>query len=189
MVLSSPVHRINQLPQWKKQLNPQWRQARAKLLSNPSDRLETAWEVAVALEMGLTVDANRATADQWLRLPGISIRQAQVLSDLSQGGLQFHCLADIAAALGVTEDALAIAAPLIRFYFYDPDSVATLPLVNVNHADHHTLQKVPGMTRPLAEKIVGDRQTRGRYRSLADLQRRIQLSGAQLETWMHYLRV
>ena len=112
MPQSSPVHRITQLPRWKKQLNPHWRQARAKLLSHPSDRLDTVWEVAVALELGLTIDANRATADQWLRLPGISIRQAQLLSDLTQGGMQFHALENIAAALGVTEDTLAIAAPL-----------------------------------------------------------------------------
>ncbi|MGD1852464.1 MAG: helix-hairpin-helix domain-containing protein [Cyanophyceae cyanobacterium] len=187
--MSSPLDPILQLPAWKKRLNPQWQQAKAKLTRDPGTRLETAWDMAVAVEMGLTLDANRATADQWLRLPGISIRQGQVLSDLSQNGVQFNELKDIAAALGLTEEALAIAAPLIRFYYYDPDSVATIKLVNVNYADFHTLEQVPEMTAHWARKILGDRQTRGKYRSLADLQRRVNLSGKQLETWMHYLRV
>ncbi|MEM1426368.1 MAG: ComEA family DNA-binding protein [Cyanobacteria bacterium P01_H01_bin.130] len=185
----SPVDRILQLPAWKKQLNPQWRQARAKLLAHPGDRLTNVWEIAAALEMGLTLDVNRATADQWLRLPGISIRQAQVLSDLTQGGVQFHALDDVAAALGITEETLAIAAPLMRFYFYDPDSALTPSLINLNHTDASHLEQVPGMTPALAQRIVSDRQSRGPYRSLADLQRRLQLSGEQLQNWLHYLRV
>lgn len=189
MVSSSPAAQIHQWPAWKKQLNPQWRRARAKLLKNPGDRLETAWDVAVALEMGQILDANRATADQWLRLPGISIRQAQVLSDLSKGGMVFYALEDIVAALGVAEETLAIAAPLIRFYFYDPDSLTTTPLINLNQADRQTLQQVPDITPDLAAQIVGDRQTRGPYRSLADLQRRLQLPGHILEIWVHYLRI
>ncbi|MEM9771368.1 MAG: helix-hairpin-helix domain-containing protein [Cyanobacteria bacterium P01_D01_bin.73] len=186
---SSPVHRITQLPSWKKRLSPEWRQAKAKLTGNPGDRLETAWDVAVALEMGQTLDANRATADQWLRLPGISIRQAQILSDLTQSGMQFNALEDVVAALGITEASLVIAAPLIRFYYYDPNSVSTVKLVNVNHADIQTLQQVPEMTAEMAAKIVGDRESRGKYRSLANLQRRINLPGSQLENWIHYLRV
>ncbi|MGD1939624.1 MAG: ComEA family DNA-binding protein [Cyanophyceae cyanobacterium] len=186
--MPSPIDPINQLPPWKKRLSPQWREAKAKLTRNPASRLETAWDVAVAVEMGLTLDANRATADQWLRLPNISIRQAQTLSDLTQSGVQFNELKDIAAALGLTEETLTLAEPLIQFYYYDPDSVATIKTVNVNYADFETLRQVPEMTADWAKKILGDRQTRGKYRSLADLQRRVNLSGKQLQTWMHYLR-
>ena len=108
-----------------------------------------------------------------------------MLSDLTQGGIQFHALDDVAAALGITEDALAIAAPLMRFYFYDPDSTLTPSLVNLNHTDASHLVQVPGMPPSLAQRIVGDRQTRGPYRSLADLQRLLQLSGKQLQNWLH----
>lgn len=169
-------------------VDPAVQAARQKIARNSFCRLESAIEVAVAAEMGIAIDVNRASADDWLRLPGISIRQATLLAQLSAGGVTFHSLDDLAAALSIPPAQLEPLAPVLRFYFYDSETPAFLQPIDANWATIDQLERLPGIDRALAERIVSDRQQRGNFRSLVDLQRRLQLSGELVGTLMHYLR-
>ena len=86
-----------QLQTWFNHFHP----LKAKLRRDPMMRLSTAAEVVVAADLGVRIDANQATVDDWLRLPGLSIHQARTLVRLSQNGVVFYALDDVAAALGL----------------------------------------------------------------------------------------
>lgn len=168
--------------------NPALKAARSKIAHDPFCRLNSALEVAVAAEMGIAIDANRASIDDWLRLPGLSIRQATLLTQLSASGVVFYGLEDLAAALGVTVAQLEPWTPVLRFYFYDPEAASFQRTLDANHATVDELERLPGVDRALAERMIRDRQERGAFRSLIDLKRRLNLSGELLGELMHYLR-
>lgn len=159
----------------------------SRLSQKPGYRLGSYQEVAQAARLGFVVDVNRATVDDWLRLPGISIRQAQSLVRLRQAGVQFHCLDDIAAALGVAPTQLRPLVPVLSFCYYEEHS-GTLPTLGLNQATVHQLCAVPGVSPALAQAVVQERSRRGPYRDLADLQRRLGLAPEVVQSLMYYLR-
>jgi DNA uptake protein ComE-like DNA-binding protein len=162
--------------------------ARAKLLRSPHCRWESSYDIAAAADLGLEIDVNRASVDDWLRLPGMSIHQANQLTQLTQSGVQFNCAEDLSAALGIPLTRLTPWLPVLKFYFYDPESALMVPLVNVNGATVEQLAALPSIDRALAETIAQERGDRGPFRSLADLQRRLNLPGPLTADLMHYLR-
>ncbi|HEY9302535.1 MAG TPA: ComEA family DNA-binding protein, partial [Phormidium sp.] len=82
---------------WWKNLNLPQRSIRTRILKDPYYRFQSLEEVALAASLGIKIDANEATVDDWLRLPGLSIHQARSLVELTRNGIQFHCLEDVAA--------------------------------------------------------------------------------------------
>ena len=159
-----------------------------RLAQDRAYRLTSVAEVAQAAEAGFRLDVNRATVDDWLRLPGLSIRQAQVLVDLRQSGVSFHALEDIAAALGVAVQTLQPLAPVLSFCYYDDLSPLVIHPVAINQATLADLGRVPSLSPALAQALLKERQRRGPFRSMADLQRRLNLSADTISTLMHYLR-
>lgn len=162
---------------------------RSRLLNNPYYRLQSLEEVQLAASLGIKIDVNQATVDDWLRLPGLSIHQARSLVELSQAGVAFYCLEDLAAALSVPVQRLKPLAPVLSFQYYD--ATETLPVakqVNPNTASVESLLEIPGIDRFLARAIVHNRTTAGAYRNLADLQRRLSLPAPLTAELMHYLR-
>lgn len=159
-----------------------------RLAQDPAYRLASPAEVAQAAELGFRLDVNQATVDDWLRLPGISIRQAQTLVHLRQVGVSFHDLEDVAAALGVSMQALQPLAPVLAFCYYDDLGALSPRPVAVNQATLTDLARIPDMPPPLAQAIWQERQRRGSFRSMADLQRRLNLPPDTIATLMHYLR-
>lgn len=168
-----------------RQLNPQFLAIRTRLLSDPYYRLQSAEEIAVAAALGIQIDVNQASVDDWLRLPGLSIHQARSLVELSQSGVQFYCLEDIAAALSLPLQRLKPLEPVLRFCYYDE---CTKVLVNPNTATVESLAQIPVMDLSLAKAVVENRMLAGRYRNLVDFQRRLSLPGHLTTALMHYLR-
>lgn len=172
----------------------QWQQLQgpssplAQRLQDPTYRLTSLAEVAQAAELGFRLDVNQAAVDDWLRLPGISIRQAQVLVQLRQSGVSFHALDDLAAALGVTVPALQPLAPVLAFCYYNDLDPLTIRPVAVNQATLADLRRVPNLSPALAQALMKERQCRGPFRSIADLQRRLNLPAETISTLMHHLR-
>ena len=159
---------------------------RDKIRHDPYYRFQSLAEVQLAAKLGVTIDANRATVDDWLRLPGLSINQAHALVELTRSGVALHCLEDMAAVLGMDAARLKPLEPVLQFCYYDSDSVHFIKKVNVNTATIEALTQVPAIDLYLAKTIVAHR-SQGRYRNLTHLQRRLSLPTEQVAELMHYL--
>lgn len=168
-------------------LKTQLRSSRSRILTDPYYRLRSLEEVHLAVQLGVRIDANQACVDDWLRLPGISIHQAQSLVALRRSGVQFHCLEDIAAALSVPVQRLRPLEGILQFCYYDHDSLCTIQPLNPNTASIEMLARIPGVDLFLARTIVEHRQRYGAYRSLVDLQQRLELPAPLTAELMYYL--
>ena len=166
--------------------NPRRLSLRAKLQRDPYYRLQSTEEIQVAADLGIKIDVNQASVDDWLRLPGISIHQAHALVELVAMGVPLLCLEDVAAALGLTPRHLQHLEPILSFCHYDPQSLLHPPRVNPNNASLEELSTIVIINYPVAVAIVENRQKYGKYRNLADLQRRLGLSSKFAAQLMYY---
>jgi DNA uptake protein ComE-like DNA-binding protein len=159
---------------------------RSQLMHDPYYRLSPT-EIPLAAKLGIKIDVNQAGVDDWLRLPGLSIHQARSLVALSQSGVPFNCVEDIAAALSLPVQRLRPLEPVLQFCYYDEDSEVTFSPINPNTASIEMLTQIPAVDLFLARAIVQNRRL-GAYKTLADLQRRLVLPGTLTAEIMHYLQ-
>ncbi|MEM7554819.1 MAG: ComEA family DNA-binding protein [Cyanobacteria bacterium P01_A01_bin.84] len=169
--------------------NQRLQRLRSKLLNDPYYRLQSGEEIAIAAQLGMRIDANQATVDDWLRLPGISIRQARALSDLTRSGVKFYCIEDVSAALNMPLQRLLPLQPILSFVYYDDESLdKPVKLINPNTANIEILLQVPFINESLAQAIIENRSSGGHYRNLADLGQRLRLSPDVITQLMYYLQ-
>jgi DNA uptake protein ComE-like DNA-binding protein len=159
---------------------------RSRIIAEPYYRFKSAFEIAVAADLGVAIDVNRANVDDWLRLPGISIHQARQLVTLSQSGVAFHSITDLAAALNMPIQRLQWLAPVLSFQYYEP--TLALPCVKLDRATVDDLVKVPHISPALATEIINERERGGKFKDLVDFQQRLGLSGTAIGELMHYLQ-
>jgi DNA uptake protein ComE-like DNA-binding protein len=171
-----------------KWLNQNRQKIRAKILGDPYYRFQSLEEVAIAIELGIQIDINQASVDDWLRLPGISIHQARTLVELTGMGVQFLCVEDIAAAISVPVQRLKPLQSILYFSYSDTESLLSPQRVNPNTASVEQLEQIPFLEASLAQLIVQNRQENGAYRNLAELQRRLTLNSPIISQLMHYLQ-
>ena len=165
-------------------LNP----LKKKLAMDSYYRFRSVDEVKWAAKLGVRIDANRATVDDWLRLPGISIHQARTLVELSRSGTPITCWDDVAAITGIGVDRLqTLGNDLVQFYYYDPDSAVVLKQLNVNRARAEDLAIIPTVEIALAKRIVYYRERFGPYKDWLDLKHRLQLPPQVITALLHYL--
>lgn len=175
------------LPYWLSSVAQTRQPLQTKKLSDPYYRFQSVAELELAAKLGVKIDVNQAGVDDWLRLPGLSIHQARSLVELTQGGLQLHCIEDIAAALSLPTPRLKPLEPVLQFCYYDADSVEAVKPVNPNVATIEMLIRIPAVDLYLARAIVANR-TVSPYRNLIHLQRRLALSSQLVAELMHYLK-
>ncbi|HEY9909569.1 MAG TPA: ComEA family DNA-binding protein [Thermosynechococcaceae cyanobacterium] len=175
------------LSRWLSNLSVGSPSVRSQILSDPYYRLQSLEEVAIAVSLGVKIDVNRASVDDWLRLPGLSIHQARLLAQLSQAGVPFHCLEDVAAAIGSPVQRLKPLEPILSFCYYDPESVQTVQTYNPNTATVEMLVQIPVVDLHLARAIVQQRSSLP-YRNLAHLQSRLALPPQVTAELLHYLK-
>ncbi|MEM7756656.1 MAG: ComEA family DNA-binding protein [Cyanobacteria bacterium P01_A01_bin.40] len=161
---------------------------RRKIANDPFYRFQSLAEIAIAVELGIKIDVNQATVDDWLRLPGFSIYQARSLVELVGIGIQLLCLEDIAAALGVPPQKLQPYAAILVFAYYDRLSPSSPEKTNINLASVEELTAIPQVSPYLAHELVINRQQQGKYRNLLDLKCRLNLDSNLSSQLMHYLR-
>ena len=116
---------------------------RRRLQQLPYYRFESFTEIQLAASWGIYIEANTASTDDWLRLPGISIHQARLLAQLSTNGLSFNCIEDIAAALGVPVEQVRPWEIILRFCYYEAQQALEPIAVDVNTATAEQLTAVP----------------------------------------------
>lgn len=159
---------------------------RVRLQQDPYYRFQSLAELETAVGLGVRIDVNQATVDDWLRLPGISIHQGRTLVELTRSGVALTCIEDVSAAIGVSVQRLQPLIPILVFCYYD--GTTSPETVNINQANLAQLTKIPAVDLHLARLIVHHRQHGGAYRNLVDLQRRLQLSGQLTAALLHYIR-
>jgi DNA uptake protein ComE-like DNA-binding protein len=159
-----------------------------KIAENPYYRFETITEINIAGKLGVKIDVNQANIDEWLRLPGISIHQARSLVELTNGGMQFLCLEDLAAALGVSVTKIKIWQPILYFCYYDAESLDTPQKINPNTASSKELAEIPCLDDHFVQKIIINRQQQGNYQNLADFKQRLSLDNDSVYQLMYYLK-
>lgn len=161
---------------------------RTRILADPYYRFQSLVEVALAAELGVSIDVNQASVDDWLRLPGLSIHQAKQLVQLTQNGVQFYSVEDVASALSLPVQRLQPLAVVMQFCYYDADSLALPPVMSLNAVSVDQLLTIPGMRPSVARSIIRDRITHGPFQNLADLQQRLNLSSDLTQLLLPYLR-
>ncbi len=161
---------------------------RNKIANDPYYRFQSLREIAIAVELGIRIDVNQATIDDWLRLPGFSIHQARSLVELVKMGVQLVCLEDVAAAINVSVQRLQPYESILTFAYYDRLSPLSPKKVNLNAAELEEIATVPGLDTNLASIFLENRQENGKYRNLVDLQRRLNLDSELISQLMHYLQ-
>ncbi|AKG21929.1 ComEA family DNA-binding protein [Calothrix sp. 336/3] len=169
-------------------LNLRMQRLRSQLLNDPYYRLQSLEEVAIAVQLGIRIDANQATIDDWLRLPGLSIHQARTLVELSRGGVKYYCIEDVAAALGISAPRLQALEQILDFSYYEDDVLDHSKFtINPNTASVEALAKVPFIDAQLATAMLENRQL-APFKNIVDLQQRLNLPGDILAQLMYYLR-
>ena len=163
------------------------RALKGRMAKEPFYRFQSLAEIELAASLGIKIDVNLATVDDWLRLPGLSIHQGRLLTQLAQSGVQFFCIEDIAAALGWPAQRLQPLEPIMQFCFYDAAGVDAIERVNPNTAAIAMLTQIPGLDAGLAKAIVHHRRSAA-YQNLADMQQRLHLPSQITANLMHYLR-
>jgi DNA uptake protein ComE-like DNA-binding protein len=168
-------------------LNPQQKAIQKKIAANPYYRFQSLGEIEIAAQLGVRIDVNQATVDDWLRLPIISIHQARSLVELVGMGLQLLCIEDVAAALGLPPQRMQPFATILHFEYYDHESLLAPQKINVNTASREQLEQIAVLFGEAALEIYQNRQEFGSYRNLADLQGRLCLSSEMIVQLMYYL--
>lgn len=163
-----------------------WHPLRRRLQQEPYCRFRSFDEVELAASWGDRIDANTASVDDWLRLPGISIHQARSLTCLTERGLAFNCIEDVAAALGLPVQQICRWQAILQFCYYSADRLEPVAIA-VNTATADQLTTIPAVDKFLGQAIIHYRQA-GPYRDLADLQQRLRLTPQLTAELLHYLR-
>ncbi|NJN71358.1 MAG: ComEA family DNA-binding protein [Limnothrix sp. RL_2_0] len=162
----------------------QKRKLQQQLRQDPYYRFQSLEEVAIGVTVGISIDVNRATIDDWLRLPGLSIHQARSLVALTEQGVQFLTIEDVAAALGLSAQRLQPLVPILNFSYYTP--ALTPQPININTATPQALAEL-AIAPELAQRLIAERQN-GIYCDFADLQRRLNLSSTIVMDLLPWLR-
>jgi hypothetical protein len=155
-----------------------------KLARDPGRRLADAHEVALAAALGWRLDVNRATAADWLRLPGCTPHHVDLLQRLQAGGVQLSGAEDLRQVLAVEEELVRGWLPLLEFRWYEgPPPAAAPATLPVNQAPAGRLETLPGLSGERLRRLLRER-SRQPFRDLADLQLRLQFPPAVVEQWI-----
>jgi DNA uptake protein ComE-like DNA-binding protein len=154
-----------------------------KLRQDPQRRLQDPGEAQRAAALGWRLDVNRASADDWLRLPGITAAQVDLLVRLQRGGVQLSGLDDLERLLELPRSQVMAWEPLLLFRWYGdgaPHSTSSRA-VDLNHANATALEReLPQLDAARRARLLRERQ-RAPFTDLADLQQRLQWPPALVE--------
>ena len=125
------------------------------------------------------IDVNRASHSDWLKLPGCSSEQADLLVRLQRGGVQFSGADDLARLLELSAGQMQLWQPhlLFRWYSEPPNPVAAV--LDLNTASSLQLQAL-GLSPERQQRLLRER-SRQPFRDIADLQERLLLPAGVTE--------
>ena len=155
-----------------------------KLQQNPALKLEDAGAVERAAALGWRLDVNRATAADWLRLPGIAANQVDLLLRLQAGGIQLSGADDLQRVLDLSAALVRGWLPLLEFRWYGEPAapLQSTALVDLNQASSQEMGGL-GLDPARLSRLLRERR-RSPFRDLADLQQRLQFPADLVESWI-----
>lgn len=120
-----------------------------------------------------TLDVNRATPEQWQKLPGCSEHMVDVLMRLQRGGVQFSQLDDLALLLNLPADLIGLWTPHLVFRWHgDTPVLLEQPPLDLNAAAPTLLEQTLNWPKPRLQRLIEERR-RKPFEHLADLQERV----------------
>ena len=126
------------------------------------------------------IDVNRASAGDWLLLPGCSNDQAELLVRLQRGGVQLSGPEDLARLLDLSSQQLERWRPHLLFRWYSEPPVVEQPPLDLNRATDAQLQEL-GLSEARRQRLRSERR-KAPFRDLADLQERLVLPPEVVES-------
>jgi hypothetical protein len=156
---------------------------RLRLAQDPALRFRDPQEVERAAGLGWRLDVNRATAADWLRLPGCSADQVDLLMRLQAGGIQLSGPEDLQQVLGVGAERVRAWLPVLEFRWYPETAAPSVRPLRLNRAGAADLGTLPGLTPERLRRLQRER-ARGPFRDLADLQLRLRFPPEVVEEWI-----
>ncbi|MEB3276653.1 MAG: hypothetical protein VKM92_06775 [Cyanobacteriota bacterium] len=187
LLAPDPVHSAATSPEISPEARIERDLLELKLRQQPGRRLHNASEVRLAAELGWRLDVNRATAADWLRLPGITAHHVDLLLRLQAGGVQLSGPEDLERLLELPQAVVASWQPLLQYHWYGaPASSPLPPPLDLNQASLPQLQRL-GLSPQRSSRLLRERARRP-FADLADLQQRLQLPPQLIEGWIGKVR-
>ena len=120
-----------------------------------------------------SLDVNRATPEQWQKLPGCSEAMVDVLMRLQRGGVQFSQLDDLALLLNLPADLVKLWTPHLVFRWHgDAPVLPKQAPLDVNAAAPTLLEQTLDWPKPRLQRLIQERRLKP-FEHLADLQERV----------------
>ena len=125
-------------------------------------------------------DVNRATTEDWCKLPGCSDDMADLLIRLQQGGVQFSGAEDLFQVLDLPNQLHSLWRPHLLFQWHgDAPLQPKRPPIDLNNARVDQLELLHWPEQRL-KGLLAERRRCG-FRDLADLQSRLCLPASTIE--------
>ncbi|MEB3324525.1 MAG: hypothetical protein VKM17_04235 [Cyanobacteriota bacterium] len=155
----------------------------ASRLAAQQASLEDDFQALKRAQSAGLVDVNRATAGEWLDLPGCTAEQADLLVRLQAGGVQLSGPEDLQRLLQLDGPTLQRWLPRLRFHWYGEPAPIPQGPVAINRAGAAELKGRLLLSPERLQRLQLER-TRAPFRDLADLQQRLHLPAPLVESWI-----
>ena len=120
-----------------------------------------------------SLDVNRATPEQWQKLPGCSEAMVDVLMRLQRGGVQFTQLDDLVLLLNLPHELVERWTPHLVFRWHgDAPVLPEQPPLDLNAAAPTLLEQTLNWPKPRLQRLIQERRLKP-FEHLADLQERV----------------
>lgn len=149
-------------------------QSRLAFIANPRRRLTSDTDLRLAQELGMGIDINRASIDDLLRLPGMSIIEARRIVEARSSSGPYLSADELVERAEISANKVRNLEALLQFCYYETTPALTTHC-DINDASASELAQIEGISAALADRIVLEREAHGEYASLSELRDRLAL--------------
>lgn len=159
------VHSLRIEPEYQNRLN---------LLHNPQQRLTSEQQMLTARELGMSIDINRCSVDDLLRLPGVTLLEARRIVEIRRSGGPYFSADELQERTDVSWEKIRRLQSMLQFRYYEQKS-SLLILLDINSATATQISELEGIEPSLASRIVQERDLGGDFSNISDLRDRLNL--------------
>lgn len=163
-------------------------QNRLTLLHNPEQRLTSEQQMLTARELGMSIDINRCSVDDLLRLPGVTLLEARRIVEIRRSGGPYFSADELQERTDVSWEKIRRLQSMLQFRYYEQKS-ALPQLLDINSATSNQIAQLEDIEPSLASRIVQERDLGGDFASMTDLRDRLNLPArliARLMNRIHF---